>query len=298
MKWPHFRSSEWGATSRLGPPSRPGSSLRQAQVAAWTLAGRRVRRWGAGGAALGTAAALLAFAPASWLAQAVQSYSGEHLILGDARGTVWSGSAVPVLTGGAGSRDAAALPGRLGWRLGWSDGAFELRLRQACCLRDEQRVRLAPGIGRLRIELPPAGGAFGQWPAAWLAGLGTPFNTLRLDGDLRLSTPGLVVQSAQGRWRVDGQLQLDLAGIASRLATLPVLGSYRLLLQGEADRGARLRLSTLDGALRLQGEGTWAGTGLRFRGDAQAAPGAERGLDNLLNIIGRRQGAQSLIAIG
>jgi len=38
--------------------------------------------------------------------------------------------------------------------------------------------------------------------------------------------------------------------------------------------------------------------GLRFRGTAKAAPGAEDALNNLLNIIGRRNGALSAISIG
>ena len=63
-------------------------------------------------------------------------------------------------------------------------------------------------------------------------------------------------------------------------------------------RAAALNLSTLEGALRLTGEGQWTGAGLRFRGDAQAAEGNEAALNNLLNIIGRRQGARSVISIG
>ena len=144
---------------------------------------------------------------------------------------------------------------------------------------------------------PPAR-RIGQWPAAWLAGLGTPWNTLQLDGELRLvSHAGLSLETVQGRTRIDGGVTLDLADIASRISTLPVLGSYRLRVVGGAD-GAQLKLSTLDGALRLQGDGQWAGAAMRFTGDARAEPGFERALDNLLNIIGRRQGALSLISIG
>jgi general secretion pathway protein N len=36
----------------------------------------------------------------------------------------------------------------------------------------------------------------------------------------------------------------------------------------------------------------------RFSGQASAAAGAEAALNNLLNIIGRRQGARSVISIG
>ena len=62
--------------------------------------------------------------------------------------------------------------------------------------------------------------------------------------------------------------------------------------------GNPLLLDTLNGALRLTGSGLWTGARLRFRGEASAAPGHEAALSNLLNIIGRRQGALSIISIG
>ena len=87
--------------------------------------------------------------------------------------------------------------------------------------------------------------------------------------------------------------------MASSLSTLEVLGSYRLSLLGDA-RGdsAQVQLSTTDGALQLAGSGLWAASRLRFNGQASAAPGSEAALGNLLNIIGRRQGALSLISSG
>jgi general secretion pathway protein N len=57
-------------------------------------------------------------------------------------------------------------------------------------------------------------------------------------------------------------------------------------------------LSTLAGELLLSGSGQWTGSQWRFRGEARAAPGAEGELDNLLNFLGRRQGALSAISIG
>lgn len=293
MIWPS-RRTRFAMTSRL---SQLGPQTRQMMVHAWSQAARSARRWAIWGAALGAFAGLVAFAPAAWLAQGLHVGSDGRLLLADARGTVWSGSAVPVLTAGAGSRDAAALPGRLHWALGWRDGAAELRLQHACCLRGEQVLRLHPGFGRLRVELPASPEPIGQWPAGWLAGLGTPWNTLQLDGELILRSGGLNLESVQGRWRIDGRVTLLAGDIASRISTLPVLGSYRLEVIGDAD-GARLNLATQDGALRLQGSGQWAGQAMRFRGDARAEPGSERALDNLLNIIGRRTGELSLISIG
>jgi general secretion pathway protein N len=95
-----------------------------------------------------------------------------------------------------------------------------------------------------------------------------------------------------------------MASMASRLSTLDVLGSYRLSLIGDAAKNQtpRLQLSTSSGALQLTGEGQFGGAGssatLRFNGQASAAPGAESALGGLLNIIGRRQGAVSVISIG
>ena len=59
-----------------------------------------------------------------------------------------------------------------------------------------------------------------------------------------------------------------------------------------------LALSTLDGALQLSGSGQWVGNRLRFAGEASATPEREAALSNLLNIIGRRNGARSIITIG
>ena len=61
----------------------------------------------------------------------------------------------------------------------------------------------------------------------------------------------------------------------------------------------RIELQTLDGALQLQGQGrVGEGQRLQFQGEASAATGRETALNNLLNIIGRRQGARSVITIG
>ena len=268
---------------------------------AWQRTRDAAGRWSGAGLVVGAHIGLMAFAPAAWLAAAVASATDQRLLLTDARGSLWNGSALPVLSGGPGSRDASALPGRLEWQLGWRGLALEVRARQACCLRGEVRALLEPGFGRMALKLLPGeSNTVGQWPTAWLAGLGTPWNTLQLGGTLRLTSPGLTVEWVQGRVRFSGEASLDVAHASSRVATLDTLGSYRLVLRGDAARGdaATVSLLTVEGALRLSGQGEWAGTGLRFRGEAQAAEGSETALNNLLNIIGRRQGARSVISIG
>ena len=266
---------------------------------AWRSARSAGVRWAVAGGVLGALIGLIAFAPAAWLASAVASATGQRLLLADARGTVWNGSALPVLTGGPDSRDASALPGRLQWNVGLSGLALELRAQQACCLNGGTVLRLKPGFGRLQASVqPPPDGVVGQWPAAWLAGLGTPWNTLQLGGTLRLSTPAVTLESVENRWRFIGRAQIDLVGVSSRLSTLPTLGSYRLGLDGDGSGNAQITLSTLEGPMQLTGSGSWGASGVHLRGEASAAAADEAALSNLLNIIGRRQGARSLIAIG
>jgi general secretion pathway protein N len=262
----------------------------------WTPPRRTARRFALAGAGVGLLAALVAFAPAAWLASAVADATDDRLLLADARGSVWSGSAVPVLTAGAGSRDASTLPGRLSWSIGLDGLALGLRARQDCCINGELRLRIQPGIGRTTVTLLPSAGAIGQWPAAWLSGLGTPFNTLRLAGSVSLASGGLVAEGAAGRWQLKGDATLSFIGVSSRLSTIERLGSYRLVLSG--GDVARIALTTQDGPLLLSGSGEWAASGLRFRGEARAAPGSETALNNLLNLIGRRQGTLSVLSIG
>jgi len=268
---------------------------------AWDKSRSAAARWGASGVALGVVVGLIAFAPAAWLARSVASATHERLLLAEARGTVWSGSAIPVLTGGPDSRDAAALQGRVEWTLRPKGFGFELRLRQACCLNGTVALQLRPGLGRTALTLvAPPGGWVGQWPSAWLGGLGTPFNTLQLGGSVRLVSPGLTLESVQGRWRFAGRADLEIVGASSRLSTLDSLGSYRLTLAGDPRTPgvSQLTLSTLEGVLQLSGAGSWAPGGVRFRGEARADAADEAALSNLLNIIGRRDGARSVISIG
>ncbi|HYE40428.1 MAG TPA: type II secretion system protein N [Ramlibacter sp.] len=249
--------------------------------------------WAWGGAAAGLLVVVVAFAPARWLAAGLEAASRGHVLLADVRGTVWGGSGRLVLTGGPGSTDAAALPGRVAWELGprWNGAAA--RLHATCCTPQPVPVRIRLRAGGLALAV---GDSASQWPAHITAGLGTPWNTLQFDGDLRLSTQGLSVEWIEGRPVVAGRAELVALRVASRLSTLRPMGSYRITLQGGTPAG--LRLETLEGSLRLTGSGQWVGSRLRFRGEASAAPDREAALANLLNIIGRRNGPRSIISIG
>lgn len=272
----------------------PRSPVRtQPASARLTAAPRAPWGWAAAGACVGLLAALTVFAPARWLAQGVARASAGRVLLLQARGTVWTGSAQFALSGGPASRDRAALPGRVHWRLRPDLRGLQLQLQADCCTPTPLQVQVSPRWGGAAVDVQDRQS---DWPAAVLAGLGAPWNSLQPQGRLVLRTQGLQAAWAAGRLVLQGQAQLDLLDFSSRLATLRPLGSYRLVLQG--GEVPTLQLGTLDGALRLQGAGQWVGQRLRFSGEASAAPERAAALDNLLNILGRRDGARALLSLG
>ncbi len=290
---------------QLWSPTVAGSGWSESTLAeqAWEVERGAAVRWAVAGLLFGVLAGLILFAPAAWLAKAVASATNQRLVLADARGTIWSGSAVPILTGGADSRDASYLPGRLEWTLSPRFYGVELAARQDCCINGTLRLQIRPGLGRIKATYAPspgAGGPVGQWPSAWLGGLGTPWNTLQLGGTARIASPGFSIEQVEGRWRLDGKLDLELEAVSSRLTTLETLGSYRVTLTGGASENSAtlLSLTTTDGPLQLIGSGTWGPAGVKFRGEARSAAVDQAALTNLLNIIGRRDGARSIISIG
>lgn len=250
-------------------------------------------RWALAGVLLGLLLGSVVFAPARWLASLVQQASGGQVLLTDARGTVWTGSARVRLTGGVGSTDAATLPGRLAWGLAPAPGGASLQLHADCCMPQAWAMQMQPRWNGLQLRLSDAQS---QWPAKLLAGLGTPWNTIELQGDLNLSTRGLTLAWAAGRLLLTGAAQVDAMNLSSQLSTLRPMGSYRISLTGGTP--ATLALTTLQGSLQMSGSGQWVGGQLRFNGEASAVPQHQAALSNLLNLIGRRNGARSIIKVG
>ena len=254
-------------------------------------------RWTLGGALLGCVLAALSWAPARWLAWGVAQASQGQVQWQNPRGTVWEGSAQLTLSGGAGSRDAQTLPGRLHWRILPGLLSWRTTLLADCCMDRPIEAQLQAGLSTLSLQLSDHPS---RWPAAWLSGLGAPWNTLQAEGQLQLRTESLRLQWTAGRLHMQGLVELQAQDMSSRLSPLKPMGSYRLQIRGTPQGTAtpELQLSTLQGPLQLQGQGLWVGSRLRFSGEARAEAGSEAALSNLLNIIGRRQGDRSLLSLG
>lgn len=295
---------------------------------------QRHRKLAMVGAAVGLVIGSIATLPASLLASAVASATSDQFLLAEAEGTIWHGSAITVLTGGAGSHDASVLPTRLEWTLRPRWNGASVHLRQDCCLAHGVDLSLRRTLDAWQVDIigpdergqpaaawdkvtPGTSGAdaaalaaatpLGQWPMGWLEGRGFPWNTIHPGGVLTLSTHNLSFALKGGHWSTLGSAQVEIRQASSRLTTLDSLGTYRVLIQPDPSTQIRpgdgatrdlVWISTVDGALLIDGRGLIGATGVRIRADAHAAAGSEAALNNLLNLIGRRNGASSAISIG
>ena len=254
---------------------------------------RRSWRWALLGIVIGAVLAVVLFAPARWLASALSSWSQGRLLLVNPRGTVWNGAAAVVLASGAGGAQAVSLPGLLHWRMRPSWSGLVASRDLPCCAARPRDLLARQRAGGMQLDWQDARS---RWPATLLTGLGAPWNTLKLEGALDLSTKAFSMQWDGPVLRIAGQATLDATDVSSSLSTLRPMGSYRLTLEG--GNRPTLLLSTREGSLELNGSGSWNGTAFRFNGEASAAPGREDALSNLLNIIGRRDNARSIITLG
>ena len=257
-------------------------------------------RWAWAGAGLGLALALITQAPAHWLTHAIEQATGERVLLPDAQGTVWNGSARWVLNEGPlNMARTTALPTRVTWQLGPRIDFDHLRLTlsatvaSACCTPQPVRVDISPVWRGVRVQVSDH---TSHWPAHWLEGLGTPWNTVQPEGQMQLQTTQLQWSQQGNTEQLQGQAELQMQQFGTRLSTLRPLGTYRVHLQGGETMA--ITLSTLEGSLQLSGNGQLLHGRVHFSGEATAAPDAEAALSNLLNILGQRQGAKSILKMG
>jgi general secretion pathway protein N len=233
------------------------------------------------------------FFPASWMASVLEKQTGGRLTLGDARGTLWQGSAF--IGGAAGGKEPVTplLPGRFSWRLSPMVllGGIDAELGNDAALSQPIRVtgnwrqwQVSPGAILL--------------PAERLAALGAPLNTVQPSGQMRLSWETLQLTQQNGNIGVVGSMDLKMNDIGSRLSPVKPLGSYDLFIDWHGNR-ANVTLNTAKGPMILNGSGTYRDGRLKFSATAQAEAGQEQGLANFLNLLGqhRMEGGKDVIAL-
>jgi general secretion pathway protein N len=236
-------------------------------------------------AVLASAAVMLTLLPAAWITPQFAKQTRGHVNLVDPAGSLWHGSATLMLAAGSDMSAATLLPGRIEWRTAfWPlfTGRVRMIMRHSEAMPDPITVDAT-----LRSATVTPGAM--AVPASLLSGLGAPFNTLDLQGDVRLSWSD---------WRsfnqeAFGQLTVTLNDVSSRVSLVKPLGSYRLQFQAQG-ASSTLDLTTLTGPLMLTGNGSVSSASTSFHGSASAAPEARDNLAGLLNLLGRPSGPDTV----
>lgn len=229
--------------------------------------------------ALGLGAVLLGvllFWPASLVKSPLEQATGGRVRVLMTQGTWWHGSALLGLNDGGKTQ---AIPGVWQWQLGmhWASGpGLSLSLEHPTL---QSPVHLRGDWQGINVDAVAL-----QWPAAWLTGLGAPFNTIKPEGVLVLNMPAW----ARGQ---DFRLEVVWRDAQAALASIRPLGEYTLGLNGSASGQWAMTLSTVKGPLLMEGHGEWK-TGQRvvFNGYASAQPQAREALTGLLSQMGRLEG--------
>lgn len=174
----------------------------------------------------------------------------------------------------------------------------------AAC-RSPWPAHLRPGRGGARVDIglvPVANCEAGRrrapsahWPAAWLSGLGTPWNTLQLGGVLRVSSDTLAVEWVGGR-----ACQWTGRCLAGQCVVPPDhldrLGPTTWARARMSKALSRCRCAPSTARAAAVGRGHELCHGHPFPWRSAGQRGRARALDNLLNIIGRRSGDRSVIS--
>lgn len=227
------------------------------------------------------------------MAPILERQSAGRLTLGDPQGSIWRGSAFIGAAPSGLDPVTPLLPGRFSWRLSPLAlvGVVDATLSNPEAL--SQPVQISGSWSQWQVS--PAAILM---PAQRLVALGAPLNTIVPSGAMRLSWSVLQLVRQGPRLDLTGSMQLELTDIASRLSPIKPLGVYRLQMDWLGQK-ATLVLTSSKGPLLLSGTGKLESGRLQFSGRAQAAPGEEERLANLLNLLGqrRRDGDTNFIAL-
>jgi general secretion pathway protein N len=236
-------------------------------------------------AALGVAAYLVflaALMPASVVAERLRL---DGVVLDDVRGTAWKGSARAVVRLPQASLALDTLEWRfLPMRLMAGKLAFELH---ATAPGLDAHAQVARGFSGIEMrDLQARGEARALAPFAPLAATWQP------QGTITVEAPSLVYDGRELR----GEGRAEWRGAALSLSEVRPLGSYRALLSAPGGP-AKITVTTIDGPLRVSGDGTLTlPSAFAFSGEARGEGVAAAQLEPLLNLVGPRRadGAREL----
>jgi general secretion pathway protein N len=243
-------------------------------------------------------------APASLVDLALERATDGRVRLADATGSIWKGQGRVVLVDVAGiaNRDRQAAPPRgpvsipgvvIPGTIRWEVSPLPLMIGRLQATASHESMAKPVAIAGSASRLQVTGGSL-QLPDVNLARLGSPWTTVRPTASLAVTWQPIVLEGG----RFNGQAILELRDVASALTPVRPLGAYRIDIDGTGNASV-IRMTSLDGPLRLSGQGTWTpAAGLRFTAYAEADDAERLRLQSLLGLLGRKEGTRTMIKIG
>ncbi|MFQ6021157.1 MAG: type II secretion system protein N [Acidiferrobacterales bacterium] len=224
---------------------------------------------------------LVATVPASWLAWGLRQLTDGIVAIDQGQGSLWHGTGrLIVYHPRATARDL----GKTEWRINplWLPAARLQLYLQA--IGSESKITGKIGVTPSKIIIQDSRVSAS---AQFASELYAPAKLLSPKGQLRLDAKQLTLE----RSGVQGNAQLFWNNAGSGLSSVQPLGDYRVDVTGKGE-SAVLKLTTLRGALEVNGQGRWQilkGGELQLNGFARAKTRTQE-LEPLLKLLGRSRG--------
>lgn len=189
---------------------------------------------------------LVATAPATWLAWGVARGSRGVVNLNAPTGGLWHGSATLVI------HEATTPPRALGqiswnlhaWRLFLGRAQIELRLMDS---NIDMHGQVGITYNTLYLDDVSA-----DVNAAYASSVYPPAALFKPEGRVTLRAPAVKIQQGS----MTGKAELTWVNAAVSFSNGQVLGDYQLILDGQG-QSVPVKLNTLKGKLKLDGQGIW-----------------------------------------
>lgn len=217
---------------------------------------------------------LVVTAPSSLLNQPVERLSNGKLTLANCQGTIWHGSATPVL------HTSKAMPlHTLNWKIepgNWLQGKFSISTFW------ENLDAVAPMVLTLDRKGITLSNLLLPVPAEVIAEFSPFLKPAQFGGKLRIESPLLSFSDNQ----LQGNATAHWTNASSAMSAVRPLGNY-LITFVAVKENIGVALSTESGALQLNGQGSWLPTqAFHFTATAHATPETQDSLTELLNHLG------------
>jgi len=215
-------------------------------------------------------------APASLVDWGLQRASQGRVLLANANGTIWNGSATPALRSQNGR--FVTLP-FLHWEISLRS-IFTGKILTRLQWDNQQSGPVTEAIlSFTQLELRHT---LLRLPARVLEEASPMLKAVQFRGELQIESSNLIF-SKRG---MEGTALVDWRQASSALSSIAPLGDYHLALEGTGER-IHIALTTNSGMLFLEGDGNWlASRGLEFHGKAHASTGNNNNLAELLSHLG------------